>query len=186
MKGSTSAVGPRKRSAYSQSNALPCGCGTGVGDLTLALSGRPTRIQARGRRNMFDAPYARLRVWRPGPLERVVRQHHFPTGPCWHASTSRSGTLGWMTPRRHRQCTRKPWAELSMPWSEMLARSPSRHSLPQMAHCAPRDRGSPGSRALIAAAPSGNDPRHPTERDLLGRRRWACCLTPRLTAARRL
>src|SRR5258706_52337 len=43
--------------------------------LTLALSGRPRRFQARGRRNMAGAPGSHPRGWGTGPLERVVRQH---------------------------------------------------------------------------------------------------------------
>jgi hypothetical protein len=54
--------------------------------LTLALSGRPTRFQARGRRKLKDALAARRSAALHGPLERVVRpppnstvhsQHHY-------------------------------------------------------------------------------------------------------------
>src|SRR5712672_1660154 len=41
--------------------------------LTLALSGRPQRIQARGRRKLDDAPDARRSTSLHRPLERVVR-----------------------------------------------------------------------------------------------------------------
>jgi len=45
--------------------------------LTLALSGRPQRVPARGRRKMADAPAARRSDVCHGPLERVVsRRHH--------------------------------------------------------------------------------------------------------------
>jgi len=47
----------------------------GVGCLTLALSGRPQRPEARGRRKLNGAQVARRRVRPPGPLERVVRSH---------------------------------------------------------------------------------------------------------------
>src|SRR5258706_3398291 len=43
--------------------------------LTLALSGRLTRFQARGRRTMAGAPDARRSEGSHGPLERVVRPH---------------------------------------------------------------------------------------------------------------
>ena len=43
--------------------------------LTLALSGRPQALQARGRRKMAGAPDARLRRHVLGPLERIVRRH---------------------------------------------------------------------------------------------------------------
>jgi hypothetical protein len=44
-----------------------------LGRLTLALSGRPSRFQARGRRRMDSALAARRSVRLHGPLERVVR-----------------------------------------------------------------------------------------------------------------
>src|SRR5882724_13319963 len=43
--------------------------------LTLALSGRPQRSQARGRRKMNSALAARRSAWFRRPLERVVRCH---------------------------------------------------------------------------------------------------------------
>src|SRR5258706_12253370 len=46
----------------------------GVGCLTLALSGRPPRPKARGRRKMNDALAARQGESSHRPLERVVRQ----------------------------------------------------------------------------------------------------------------
>ncbi len=46
-----------------------------ISRITLALSGRPPRSQARGLRNISTAPDARPRVRRHGPLERVVRCH---------------------------------------------------------------------------------------------------------------
>jgi len=44
--------------------------------LTLALSGRPQRSQARGRRKMNGALAARRSDQLHGPLERVVRLRH--------------------------------------------------------------------------------------------------------------
>jgi len=46
-----------------------------IGRLTLALSGRPPRLPARGRRKMNDALAARRSAAPHGPLERVVRSH---------------------------------------------------------------------------------------------------------------
>ncbi len=50
------------------------GARTRLGHLTLALSGRPQRIKARGRRRIVGALAARRSVWRHGSLERVVRR----------------------------------------------------------------------------------------------------------------
>jgi len=61
--------------------------------LTLALSGRPQRLQARGRRRMRSALAARRTGACHGPLERVVRCPPFPGTPptaisthCGHSS----------------------------------------------------------------------------------------------------
>jgi len=48
--------------------------------LTLALSGRLTRFQARGRRQAVDTPDARPRKRQPRPLERVVSWSLHPPG----------------------------------------------------------------------------------------------------------
>jgi len=53
--------------------------------LTLALSGRLPRLQARGRRKLHDAPTARQGGACHGPLERVVRLHGSLFGRSVHA-----------------------------------------------------------------------------------------------------
>jgi len=75
--GRTATDGPRKRSEPALADfirALPSMCGTTIGSLTLALSGRPQALQARGRRKIGGAPDARPRGYWAGPLERVVRR----------------------------------------------------------------------------------------------------------------
>ncbi len=74
----TATSGPRKRRQQVVAEAiraLPLKCGTTVGSLTLALSGRHAPPKARGRPQGLHLPDARPRGRLPGPLERVVRAH---------------------------------------------------------------------------------------------------------------
>src|SRR5258708_32995352 len=52
-----------------------CRRGLASKGLTPALSGRPARSPARGRRKIHSAPAARRRERLYGPLERIVRRH---------------------------------------------------------------------------------------------------------------
>ncbi len=62
--GRTATDGPRKRSEQAIAElirALSSRCGTTIGSLTLALSGRPQALKARGRLQWLHLPDARPR-----------------------------------------------------------------------------------------------------------------------------
>src|SRR5712672_3629445 len=100
-----------------------------TGRLTLALSGRPQRVQARGRRKMRDAPDARRSAALCWPLERVVSrrsnwQHLLLRGDGCHL-------YDFTVNARFRRVLDQDLCRLNRNYAGVLAWRFRKHSLPQ-------------------------------------------------------